>query len=164
MKKALLFVTAILLLFALLSTTCFASEVEEEETGLKAYIIDKIVPVAVAVLTSVLAFVTTLGTIARSLKALRSTKDDFAKEALAREKCFKEGMGLLETKTEEIKEVVGEVPFLREKIQELTRECEILAEILSLGFSANSEIIKSGKGKKMSLLLENAKSVQGEGK
>ncbi len=124
---------------------------------IKAYIMDKIVPVAVAVLTSALAFIATLGTIAKSLKALKDTKDAFKDEAKERAVFFECGMEMLSEKAQELTELVSDVPKLKEELTELAQECRLNSEILALGFSANSEVIKSGKGKKMSILLENAK-------
>ena len=157
MKKILIASFAIVLCFCL-STACFA----QGEIDVKEYVQEKIVPVIVAVLTSVLAFLATIGTVARSLRALKDTKESFADEARERAVFFECGMALLEDKAEEIKASVEDVPELKNKIEELTKKEELLAEILSLGFSANSEIVKSGKGKRMALLLENARSAVGE--
>ena len=126
---------------------------------IKDYIMDKIVPVAVAVLTSAVAFLATLGTIARSLKALKDTKDAFSDEARERAVFFESGIEMLDEKTQELKELVEDVPRLRGEISALAEECRLNSEILTLGFSANSEVIKSGKGKKMAALLENAKLI-----
>ena len=138
-----------------MSTACFAQG--EGEIDVKTYVQEKIVPVAVAALTSAIAFLATIGTVARSLKSLKDTKDSFADEAKERAVFFESGMALLEDKAQELKAMVEGVPELKSKIEELTQKEELLAEILSLGFSANSEIVKSGKGKRMALLLEKSK-------
>ena len=169
MKKV-LFIAFTLMLGLCLSIGCFAQEegqdveapspteaVKEQENDIKAYIMDKIVPIAVAVLTSAVAFLATLGTIARSLKALKDTKDAFKDEAKERAIFFESGIEMLDEKTQELKELVEDVPRLRGEISALAEECRLNSEILTLGFSANSEVIKSGKGKKMAALLENAK-------
>lgn len=158
MKKVLFLAFALVLCFCL-CISCFAETVNETETSInvKAYIQDKIVPVVVGVLTSIIALITTIGVIAKSLKGLKDTKEAFSSEAKERAYFFESGVAHIEAKAEKIKELVKDVPDLQEKIKELTKECELLAEILSLGFSANEEVIKSGKGKKMALLLENAK-------
>ena len=158
MKRALSVFFVLVLCFCL-STVCFAQS--EGEIDVKAYVQEKIVPVIVAVLTSVLAFLTTIGTVARSLKSLKDTRDSFADEAKERAVFFESGMALLEDKARELKAMVEGVPELKSKIEELAQKEELLAEILSLGFSTNSEIVKSGKGKRMALLLENAKSAVG---
>ena len=128
-----------------------------ETIDVKAYIMDKIVPVAVAVLTSALAFLATLGTIAKSLKALKDTKEAFSDEAKERAVFFECGMEMLTEKTEELKELVSDVPKLKGELLALSEECRLNSEILTLGFSANSEVVRSGKGKRMAQLLENAK-------
>ena len=154
MKKVLFLVFALAVCFSM-CLVCFAEEMVEQP-DVKSYIQDKIVPVAVGVLTSVIAFVATIGVIAKSLKSLKDTKEAFSNEAEERACFFESGIAQLEAKAESMRELISDVPSLQEKVGELIKECELLAEILSLGFSANEEIIKSGKGKKMALLLENA--------
>lgn len=157
MKKVLFLAFALVLCFCL-CVSCFAETVNETEKSInvKAYIQEKIVPVVVGVLTSIIALITTIGVIAKNLKGLKDTKEAFSNEARERACFFESGVAHIEAKAEGIKELVKDVPMLQDKIAELTKECELLAEILSLGFSANEEVIKSGKGKKMALLLENA--------
>ena len=158
MKKILIVAFALVLCLCM-STMCFAQgEKQAEAVDIKAYVQEKIVPVAVAVVTSALAFLATIGTVARSLRALKDTKESFTDEARERAVFFESGIALLEDKAQELKEAVEGVPELKSKIEELTQKEELLAEILSLGFSANSEIVKSGKGKKMVQLLEKSKN------
>ena len=109
MKKT-LFIIFVLALCLCLGIVCFA-EKEEGQNGssgtstpttgnaesddridVKAYIMDKMVPVAVAVLTSIVAFLATLGTIAKSLKSLKETKDAFKDEAKERAVFFDSGV------------------------------------------------------------------------
>ena len=150
------------ILFAFVLCLCLACTVMANEGGkkteLKAYITDKIVPVAVAVLTSAVAFLATLGTIAKSLKALKDTKDAFKDEAKERAVFFECGIEMLNEKAQELTELVSDVPRLKEELTELAQECRLNSEILALGFSANSEVITSGKGKRMAALLEKSKS------
>ena len=134
---------------------------EAEDFDLKEYITEKILPVIIGVATSSLGFVAVLGTISKTLKGLKDTKDSFSGEAKKRQEEFEKGCRVLEDKAQELSRMVADVPELKDKLNELTCECALLAEILTLGFSANSEIIKSGKGKKMSVLLENAKLAVG---
>ena len=166
MKKV-LFIALALALCLCLSIGCFAQD-EGRDVGaptptaeggidIKDYIMDKIVPVAVAVLTSAVAFIATLGTVAKSLKALKDTKDAFKDEAKERAVFFECGIEMLNEKAQELTELVSDVPRLKEELTELAQECRLNSEILALGFSANSEVIKSGKGKRMAVLLENAK-------
>lgn len=153
MKKrvmTLLFMLVICLCFA---SCVFGSEVYEAEE-IEVYIKDKIVPVAVGVLTAVIALITTLGSVAKSLNALKDTKESFTSEAENRKEYSKK----LERETEKLCEIVKDVPKLEEKLDSLTEECHMLAEILTLGFSSSSEVIKSGKGRQMSLLLEGVKN------
>lgn len=166
MKKLLrIFVLALAFSLCLISV-CSAEEMTEGEGGveLKDYITEKIAPVVAGVLTSVIALVTTLGSIAKSLNSLKDTKSTFSKEAHERAVSFSRSAKLLENKAEELKAAVecvpqleGELIQLKKDIELLTSQCVDMAEILCLGFSANSDIIRSGKGKKMSVLLDGAK-------
>ena len=153
MKKVIIILALCLALFPCFSTLAYAQEIEEMDE-LEIYIKDRIVPVAVGVLTAVIALLTTLGKVGKAVSSLRDTKETFSKEATLREEYSKS----LKKEVESLNEKVKFVPELESKINVITEECQILAQILSLGFSSNSEIIKSGKGREMSVLLEKAKS------
>ena len=181
--KKLLFTVFALLMCLCLGLACFAESneaqgglsgtptTETSEVDIKAYIQEKIVPIVVGVITSIVALITTLYKIGASLKALSGTRETLDADAKKREAA----VASLGEQVEQIKASIKDVPSLEKSIEELSALCSTIAEILSLGFSANEEIIKSGKGKKMSILLENAKSTphpsaeptpspQGEGK
>lgn len=177
MKRLLTFIFAFALCLCL-STVCFAedemsAELSEKENApsvtqgvtppsadgglavnVKEYITEKIVPVAVGVLTSIIALGATLFKVAGILKSLRDAKDTFEGEARVRAELSRE----LKQEAQGLQETVKDVPGLNERVNALTERVEALAEILVLGFSANSEVIKSGKGKKMAALLEKSKS------
>ena len=145
---------------------CFASDIDATELAIdiEQYITERIVPIVVGVLTSLVALITVLRKIFGALKSLNDTKDTFVEEAKERASAFRSNTELLENKAQEIKKTVEGVPTIEEQMTQLKGdmsalidECNVLAKILSLGFSANSEVIKSGKGKQMAQLLENAK-------
>lgn len=160
--KKLLIVLLIMTMAFVMTSVCYAGEIDFDVVELEAYISEKIVPVVAGVLTSIVALMTLLRSIAKSLKGLKDTKNAFETEAEKREISFQSNRELLENKAQEIKEIVNDVPSIQRQISQLEgnvdtliKECEVLAKIMSLGFSANSEIVKSGKGKKMSLLIES---------
>ena len=155
-KKLILTFVIALILMLLFSLTCFATEVKPTE-DVSLYITEKILPIVVGVLTGVVALVTTLGKIAKSLKGLSDTKDTFEGEAESRRESLENSKKLLEEKVRELKETVNDMPQLKEKVDMLIEECSTIAEILSLGFSASRELVKSGKAHQMAILLENAK-------
>ena len=161
--KRLLFIVFTLALCLCLASVCLASDVLDV-AELEVYITERIVPIVVGVLTSLVALITVLRKIFATLKSLKDTKDTFVEEAKERASAFRNNTELLENKAQEIKKTVEGVPTIEEQMTQLKgemttliEECNVLAEILSLGFSANSEVIKSGKGKQMAKLLENAK-------
>lgn len=161
MKKVMIFVFALALALGMASV-CYASEISLDPATLEVYITEKIIPVVAGVLTSIVALISLLRSIAKSLKGLGDTKSAFEREAEKREISFKSSTELLESKAQEIKDIVNDVPSIQAQLKQLegnisnlTYECEVLAKIMSLGFSANSEIVKSGRGKKMSVLIED---------
>ena len=147
MKKV-LFICFVLVLCVCLGTVCFAQE-QGEETDIKSYIQEKIVPVAVGVLTAVIAFVATLYKIASVLKSLKEAGRAIDSEGKIREE--------LKEQAEELKAGLGEVPVLAQRLEELREQVAVLSEILTLGFCSSKEVIESGRGKRMTTLLENAK-------
>ena len=166
MKRPLFIIFALALCLCF-SSVCFASDAEAVELAgnIEQYITERIVPIVVGVLTSLVALITVLRKIFSALKSLNDTKDTFVEEAKERASAFRSNTELLESKAQEIKKTVEGVPTIEEQMTQLKGEmttlideCNVLAEILSLGFSANSEVIKSGKGKQMAGLLEKSKS------
>lgn len=165
--KKILFIMFALALCICLGLACFAEgneaqdgssatpTTETSDIDIKAYIQEKIVPIVVGVVTSIVALITTLYKIGASLKALSGTRETLDADAKKREAA----VASLGEQVEQIKASIKDVPSLEKSIEELKELCEAMAEILSLGFCANTEIIKSGKGKRMSILLENAKSI-----
>ena len=151
MKKKVFILLFAALLCLMLTCTAYASEVGENEE-VKSYIENKIVPVVVGVLTAVIALLTTLGSVAKSLRELKDTRSDFKSEADTRREYSKS----LEREAQKLQALLKDVPELKERLDTLAKECYTLGEILALGFSSNSEVVKSGKGRQMSVLLERA--------
>lgn len=158
----------LLVMLVTLSLPIMAEEIEKE-AELKSYITEKIVPVVAGVLTAIIALITTLGSVFKALSSLKDTKELFSNEAQDRAKSFEEYTKMLEQKAQELRDIVKGVPELEKSLQELKgnvvlliNECKALAEISSLGFSSSKDIIKSGKGKEMSLLVEKIKELISE--
>ena len=151
--KRILFICFVLMLCLCMSISCLAQDVGEGKEDIKGYIQERILPVVVGVLTSLIALGTMLFKITSTLKSLKSTRDTFEGEARLRAELARE----LKAEAQKLQEAVKDVPALKACVEGLAQECRLNSEILSLGFSANGEIIKSGKGKQMAVLLENAK-------
>ena len=92
--KKIMFILFAFMLCVGLALFCSAEEVQEassdgdEEWNVKEYVQEKIVPVAVGVITSVLALLATIGTVSRSLKSLSELKEGFGSEAKKRQEQF----------------------------------------------------------------------------
>ena len=165
MKKTVLFTVFTLVLCLCLALACFAEEVNadtsstvndgppsppgEGEVDIKSYIQEKIVPVAAGVLTAVIAFLATLYKIASVLKSLKEAGRAIDTEGEIRAE--------LKEQAQALKDGLGELPNLIERVNELQEQVRVLSEILTLGFCSSKEVIESGRGKRMSILLENAR-------
>lgn len=176
--KRVLILLMILLALSMLISVSFASGIATEETNteemntelendkLREYIEEKIVPVLMGVITSVVALLSTLKGIFSSLKGLKESKENFDKD---REKIKEESKKELEKisqKYEEIKTEVGKVCLLLPEIEKLKGQSEILSkeianlsEIASLGFSQNQELVKEGNARKIVVLAEKNKEI-----
>ena len=160
MKKV---ITILMILILLLSLTLIASAEEigqSDKEEFKAYIENKIIPVIAGVIASVVALLGSLKSLLSALKNLNTAKDDF-KETTARmsERADNDSKAL-NIAYDAIKESVKNVPELiecvktqDEKIEKIEETIVVAVEILSLAYSANSELVKTGKAKEMNRLL-----------
>lgn len=164
--KRILFIAFTVVLCLCLASVCLAGDINAGELAndIEAYVTDRIVPIVVGVLTSIVALITVLKKIFNALRSLKDTKDEFVNEAKERASAFKNNTELLEGKAQEIKKTVENVPGLDAEMKELKsematliNECGTIAEILTLGFSSSTDVIKSGRGKQMAQLLEKSK-------
>ena len=157
-------------LIVLLTVCVQATEVSsdnlqtDEKFSFGDYVRDKIVPVAVGVGTSLLGLLATLVSIFKALKELKKAKQDAAENDKAREENSKRQIEELTRQVEELKKNIEEVITYSKSLGEIKKEidfeCEelgIIGEILVLGFSSNSDIVKTGKGKQINLLLDKLK-------
>ncbi|MBO5338237.1 MAG: hypothetical protein J6A96_00900 [Clostridia bacterium] len=142
---------------------------EEEEFNLYEYIKEKIVPVVVGVLTATSALLATLAAIKRSLNSISEAREGIKKEAQARDaktekrlEAMEKQVDKLTNAVERIEESTKGVPVFESQIDNLSKVCSGTAKILTLAYSANPDIVKSGKGKKMQLLL-NEIAEKGDG-
>lgn len=131
---------------------------------LKEYIEEKIIPVVVGVATSLIALIGTLKSVFDALKGLKESKETFDKEQASIKENSKKELEEIKQKYEEIKESIAEVPELLEKIdiqkntiEKLEHYILISADILVLAYSANSELVRTGKANQMTRLLEQIK-------
>ena len=165
MKRVLIFVSMIVALTLIMSLVCLAQDIDRGEE-LKSYIEEKIVPVVVGVATGIIGLVATLGSVGKSLKGLKDIKELFSSESEKDRQSFIKSKELLENKATEIKDSVKNVPLISEDILKLrgqvdilTDRCALMAEIISLGFSADPLVVRSGKGREMASLLQRAGAI-----
>lgn len=160
MKK----VITILMIMALLMSLSLVVSANEMEQGnndeLRAYIEEKVVPVIIGVATSIVALLGTLKSIFAAIKELKKGKEDFVKTSAQIKQATESDSRQLRADYNAIKDSVKDVPELLkvierqdEKIEELKGALIVTTEILSLAYSANSELVRTGKAKEMSRLL-----------
>ena len=169
MKKV-LFIILVLLVLLMLVTVSFASEIateiNTENDKLREYVEEKIVPVLMGVITSVVALLSTLKGIFSSLRGLKESKENFDKDRESIKEENKKELAKITEKYEEIKNEVKTVCLLTTEIEKLKGQAEILSQeivnlsqIASLGFSKNQKLVKEGNARKIVVLAEKSKEI-----
>ncbi len=156
MKKGLTLIFALLLAFAL-SLSVFASDVGAQE--LKIYLEEKIIPVIVGVVTSLIALIGTLKSIFSALKQLKTAKEGFDKTQKEIKTTTSTELKQINKKYEELQESIKTVPQLEEHLLELSSQVGMLisqmsnlSQLTAIGFCENTELVSSGKGREIALL------------
>ena len=165
MKKVLVLLFTLLLIVSFI--TVVSAENEENSNGdeLRAYIEEKIVPVIVGVITSVVALLGTLKGLFSALKELKNAKSDYEAKSKASAEDAKKVSNGLKADYNAIKDSVKDVPQLievckkqEEKIENLENTVIVVSKMLYLAYSANSELVRTGKAKEMNRLLDKLPS------
>ena len=156
----------LIVLFMVLISLCMSlSLIARAEDGInrgdiRDYIEEKILPVVIGVVTSIIAFLGALKGVLSSLKELKRAKSDYETIAEKNREEAKREIQVLQEAYGSIKESVEDVPKLldtlenqREKIESLEQIVIVATEILSLAYSANSELVRTGKANEMKRLL-----------
>lgn len=136
------------------------NETEKSGTELRSYIEEKIMPVIVGVITSVVALLGTLKGLFSALKELKNAKSDYEAKSKASAEDAKKVSNGLKADYNAIKDSVKDVPQLievckkqEEKIENLENTVIVVSKMLCLAYSANSELVRAGKAKEMNRLL-----------
>lgn len=142
----------------------------EEEFDLKTYVEERIVPVISGVGTAIVTIFVALGPAVSAIKAVKNAVAAFSKKDEERNASVKESNRLMQKNIERIEGSVKDVPALqaqmaayKKQTEELKLVCTTLAKITALGFQANADVVRSGKGKKMAILLNKIAGITGEG-
>ena len=165
MKKIIRFFIIALVLCFILAFCVNASGIDVEESfSLGEYVKERIVPIVAGVISSLVGLCVVLSSIFKALKGLKNEKKEMSENEKKRNEIFKEETAALKAQVDDVKESVNklieQLDFLKGIKSEIDFECEelgIIGEILVLGFSSNSEIVKTGKGKQINLLLDKLK-------
>ena len=136
--------------------TSVNGEEDLSEVPLKEYIKDRIIPVVVGVLTSAVAVITTLSQVLKGVKSLKDSKDllEDSKEQIKTVSKSTEGqIAEIKDSIKELLPLFDEISYLKEAIEKYKGEIGTLEHILTLAYSADEKLVRSGKAKEMALLL-----------
>ena len=133
---------------------------------LKDYIEEKILPIIVGVVTSIIALLSTLRGIFSSLKSLKASKENFERE---QEKIKERSRAELEKITERYNEIKSEIKSvlqikdglceLKEKTEILSKEIENLSQIAALGFCKDKDLVLEGASREIVILAKENKEL-----
>ncbi len=170
MKRILTILILMTILMTILMLGVKAEELNAASKGeeLGTYIEDKIVPVIVGVVTSIIALLGTLKGLLSTLKELKGARNDFNATSAQIKETHENESRALRADYEKIKESIKDVPLVLcsmeeqgDKIRELESVMLVMVQVLSLAYSANSELVRTGKAKEMTRLLSKMKQTVG---
>ena len=146
-----------------------STDEDSEKTDLKTYVEERIVPVISGVGAAILAIFVALGPLISAFNAMKNAVASFSKRDEERNASVKESNRLMQKNIERIESNVADVPKLQAQVRMLERQademklvCVTLAKITALGFQANADVVRSGKGKKMAVMLKKLSSTVGD--
>lgn len=146
-----------------------STDEDSEKIDLKTYVEERIVPVISGVGAAILAIFVALGPLISAFNAMKNAVASFSKRDEERNASVKESNRLMQKNIERIESNVADVPKLQAQVRMLERQademklvCVTLAKITALGFQANADVVRSGKGKKMAVMLKKLSSTVGD--
>ena len=131
--------------------------IEEENFDLKLYIKERIVPVVVGVLTAIAGLLSTIISIKRSVRSLTNLKNSFSEEKAEREASLADNKKLLQEEVARLQNQTKDLPKMKEKVEQLSEQIGTMGQMLQLAYSADVNLVKTGKAKKMELLVAKMK-------
>lgn len=133
----------------------------EEEFDLKLYITERIVPVVVGVLTAIAGLLSTIFSIKRSVRSLTNLKNSFSEEKSLREASLADNKNMLQKEISRVQEQTKDLPEVASTIGELKEEMSLFGEMIQLMCESNPDLVRTGKAKKMALLVNKIKATAG---
>lgn len=165
MKKTLITVLALLLALSL------ATVVSAQGDELKSYVEEKIAPILVGVMTSIIALLGTLRGIFSMVKGVCESKEIFEnQQKTARESSrkffeeMKDKYQEIKNDTESVSDLKREASLLRTRVDDLCLEIANLSEIARAGFLRDKDLIKEGKARKIEILANKNRELVNDDK
>ena len=134
---------------------------DTKEFDLKLYIQERIVPVVVGVITAIAGLLSTILSIKRTLRSLTNLKNSFSEEKAQREASLADNKKLLQNEVSRLQAQTKDLPKMKETIDQLREQIGTMGQMLQLAYSADANLVKTGKAKKMALLVEKIKVTNG---
>ena len=167
MKRIFAFVFCLVFLLSSLALVVSAEEIEKSKAEeIKEVLEERVAPIMIGVLTSVGALLTTLGTIKKTISSLKGTKDELAKENEQRKKELELQLSILEKQHKEslealepIYKVEREGKEVKDSLEILSCEIEILAKMVTALATGNEKLVRSGTGKEIYELLKESEAL-----
>ena len=184
MKKILFVILGVMLAFALalsvsaegvdteagsvteaqVGTEADAQREEDDAFDLKSYLTEKVVPVAVGVLTSIVALMGTVAKVKSSLVTLDSSSKGLKERRETVGSTLKSVKEELDSGIAEIKGSVEAIPQIKEGYKELAEGYEALKnqsrqlmEAIKAGFEAMPDAVEKGAVRKIAILTEKSR-------
>lgn len=132
-----------------------------EEFNLKLYIQERIVPVVVGVITAIAGLLSTIMSIKKSVRSLTNLKNSFSEEKAQREASLADNKKLLQDEVSRLQAQTKDLPEMKETIDQLREQIGTMGQMLQLAYSADANLVKTGKSKKMALLVEKIRVTNG---
>ncbi|MBQ8840736.1 MAG: hypothetical protein IJ004_05410 [Clostridia bacterium] len=167
--RNILLLCLLLCFFAIpLGASQVANQEEIEKTDgevfdFKDYLVEKILPVALGVLTASAGLFSALGTIKKSLSQLNEERADLKQRKKENSELLERERQRLEERTNELKAQIGIIPQLDASVEELKEEVlllieelNVLSKIVGIGTFKGMDVAKSSSGKKIYSLIEKS--------
>lgn len=151
----------LLLVFAMCALMLSSCAAELDAQGIKDYFEQKIIPIIAGALTALIALFASLKSIIKTLKELKSARDELGATQKEIEKISARELGEIKQKYDEISASTKQIATQGQEITEIAKSVGLLREQISrlseiayLGFSQDGELVRSGKSKTIAILSE----------
>lgn len=172
--RALRTIFCVMLILCFFAISVGASQVQNQEMpeevfDFKEYFQEKLLPIAIGVLTASCGLISSLASIKKAFSSLKEERAELSKRDKEREK-------LLEAERQQIKEFTTQarlqlqatteasqgIEEIKESTLRLAMEIDLLSQAIGIVAVKDEEMVRTGKGKKLYALLEESKALHNQ--